>query len=109
MTRTGSVLVKIHLAQRYPTGKYDSAFFHRLPPLLDSRKAVGDLNHYMQLETQFRMNDGKTYYPDNYILTNKIDKLGQKNYRQNLEKARKELFLLFGDSKKYPCPGIPSP
>jgi hypothetical protein len=45
----------------------------------------------MQLETQFRMNDGKTYYPDNYILTNKIDKLGQKNYRQNLEKARKEL------------------
>lgn len=55
------------------------------------------------------MNDGKTYYPYNYILTNKIDKLGQKNYRQNLEKARKELFLLFGDSKKYPCPGIPSP
>ena len=107
--QTDPVLVKIHLAQRYPTGKYDSAFFHRLPPLLDSRKAVGDLNHYMQLETQFRMNDGKTYYPDNYILTNKIDKLGQKNYRQNLEKARKELFLLFGDSKKYPCPGIPSP
>lgn len=107
--QTDPVLVKIHLAQRYPTGKYDSAFFHRLPPLLDSRKAVGDLNHYMQLETQFRMNDGKTYYPDNYILTNKIDKLGQKNYRQNLEKARKELFLLFGDSRKYPCPSIPSP
>ena len=107
--QTDPVVVKIHLAQRYPTGKYDSAFFHRLPPLLDSRKAVGDLNHYMQLETQFRMNDGKTYYPDNYILTNKIDKLGQKNYRQNLEKARKELFLLFGDSRKYPCPSIPSP
>ena len=48
--QTDPVLVKIHLAQRYPTGKYDSAFFHRLPPLLDSRKAVGDLNHYMQLD-----------------------------------------------------------
>ena len=83
-------------------------FFHRLPPLLDSRKAVGDLNHYMQLETQFRMNDGKTYYPDNYILTNKIDKLGQKKLSsESGKKARKELFLLFGDSKNIPARVFP--
>ena len=91
--RQDPVLVKIHLAQRYPTGKYDSVFS---PPasLLDSGKQSVTLNHYMQLETQFRMNDGKPIIRIIIYLQNKIDKLGQKLSSESGKSPQRIVFTL---------------
>ncbi len=90
------LLVKIHLAQRYPTGIYNPEIFQQLPPLLPTKQAYRDLGRYMPLQDQFRANNGKPYYPDNYILNSDIDKRSRKIYHTNLRETQKQLFELFG-------------
>lgn len=95
--QTNEMLVKIHLAQRYPTGIYDPEIFQHLPFLLPTREVYEHLSRYIPIAAQFRMNNDKPYYPDNYILTSPLDTKSRKIYHQNLRATRNELFELFGN------------
>lgn len=65
--RNHGTTVKIHVTQRNPAGKYDSLLFQKLPLLLEKEKAFRQLNRYTDIRKQFRFNDNKTYYPDNFL------------------------------------------
>ena len=90
--QTPKMLTQIHLAQRYPAGKYAPEVLDPLPYLLDVTPARKDLGRYMKLEDQFRMNSDKPYYPENYILGSDIDQKERAIYLKELAKARKYLF-----------------
>lgn len=96
--QTPAVLTKIHVAQRNPMGAYDSLFFQRLPVLLDDKKAKEDLHRFADLETQFRENDNRPYYPDNYVngFNGFAGKgFADKAYKGNIRFVRKQLFEIF--------------
>lgn len=92
-------LARIHLAFRYPLGKYDAEVFKKLPPLLPDNQARKDVNRYMELEKQFQKHDGCAFYPENYILNSLADDKSLNVYHDNLLDTRKTLFKQFG-----PCP-----
>lgn len=93
------ILSKIHLTQRYPTGTYSPEVFQQLPYLLDIQKGRKDLERYMKLEDQFRINSDKPYYPENYISRSDIDDKERTIYKTNLIATRKYLFEVFGNDK----------
>lgn len=92
-------LARIHLAFRYPLGKYDAKLFQSLPPLLDDARAKKDVGKYMDLEEQFQKHGGRAFYPENYILNSLADDKSINRYHDNLSDARETLFKQFG-----PCP-----
>lgn len=99
-----SVTVKIHVAQRNPAGKYDSLLFEKLPLLLEKEKAIRQLSRYTDIRKQFRHNDNRTYYPDNFLNGfNGFIGAGRddKAFRTNTQAVREQLFELF------PPPGLP--
>lgn len=96
--RNHSVTVKIHVTQRNPVGKYDSLLFQHLPPLLEKEQAIRQLSRYAGIEDQFRYNDNKTYYPDNFLNGfNGFIGAGRddKAFRTNTHAVRAQLFELF--------------
>lgn len=96
--QTANVGVKIHVSQRNPVGAYDSLLFTRLPLLLDNGKAVREMNRYCDLEAQYRHNDLKTYYPDNFLNGfNGFKDAGRddRTYRTNYRTVRKQFSELF--------------
>lgn len=93
--QTSKMLVKIHLAQRYPVGVYDSNVFDGLPPLLDNQHAINDLNSFMDVDRQFHRHSGEAYYPDNYISGFRGWKKSNEIYHANLSAVRKQLFEKF--------------
>lgn len=100
--KTAGIGVKIHVAQRNPVGNYDSLLFRKLPLLLDNQRAIKDLNRYSDLETQYRYNDNKTYYPDNFMNGfNGFIGAGRddKAFRQNTRKVRSQLFEIFSPAR----------
>lgn len=102
--RNHSVTVKIHVSQRNPIGKYDSLLFRHLPPLLEKQQAIRQLSRYADIEDQFRYNDNKTYYPDNFLNGfNGFVGAGRddKAFRTNTHAVREQLFELF------PPPSLP--
>lgn len=102
--RTPGTLSKIHVSQRNPVGAYDSLLFTRLSPLLENQKARTDLSEFESLEKQYRYNDKRTYYPDNFLNGfNGFNGLGRdaKSYRNNTHAVRKQLFEIF-PAPQYP-------
>lgn len=93
--QTSRTLVKIHLAQRYPTGKYEPEVFDSLPFLLDNRKAISELNLFMNINKQYQYHNEKTYYPDNYISGFGSWKKSKEVYHANLQAVREQLFDMF--------------
>lgn len=96
--RNPGVNVKIHVAQRNPVGIYDSLLFEKLPPLLDSQKALKDLGRYSDIYRQYRENSNKTYYPDNFLNGfNGFTGVGRDDraFRNNTQAVRQQLFELF--------------
>lgn len=92
-------LARIHLAFRYPLGKYDTAVFNSMPPLLKDIQVRKDVSRYMDLEKQFQKHNGRAFYPENYIQNSLADDKSINAYTDNLLDTRKVLFQLFG-----PCP-----
>ncbi|MDR1273501.1 MAG: hypothetical protein LBK12_03030 [Odoribacteraceae bacterium] len=86
---------KIHLVQRNPAGAYDEELFRRLPPLLEDGKAREDLARVAPLETQFRDNSNRSYYPDNLFKGFNGVERDDPAFRENLSRARQQLFVLF--------------
>lgn len=92
-------LARIHLAFRYPLGKYDVNIFKSLPPLLQDTQARKEVGRYMDLEKQFQKHNGCAFYPENYILNSLADDKSLNAYHNNLFETREILFKQFG-----PCP-----
>ncbi|MBD9179617.1 MAG: hypothetical protein EGP82_10675 [Odoribacter splanchnicus] len=95
-TRT---LARMHLAFRYPLGKYDAEIFKNLSPLLQDTQARKDVGKYMDLEKQFQKHNERAFYPENYILNSLADDKSINMYQNNLSDTRETIFKLFG-----PCP-----
>lgn len=96
--RTQGVTVKIHVTHRNPQGVYDPVLFAALPQLLESEKAVRELDRYLPIEQQYRNNHGRTYYPDNFLNGfNGFTGAGRddKAYRQNSRAVRTQLLQIF--------------
>ncbi|MDR1756287.1 MAG: hypothetical protein LBR65_04905 [Culturomica sp.] len=96
--RNQGVTVKIHVTHRNPQGAYDPQVFAALPQLLESEKAVRELDRYLPIEQQYKNNHLKTYYPDNFLNGfNGFTGAGRddKAYRQNSRAVRTQLLQLF--------------
>lgn len=89
-------LARIHLAFRYPQGKYDAELFKSFPPLLEDTQARKDVGKYMELEKQFQKHSGRAFYPENYILNSLADDKSINTYNDNLFETRESLFKHFG-------------
>ena len=92
--QTARILSKIHLAQRYSMGTYESQVFRELTPLLDNRKAIQDLNRYMDIEQQFELHSNRPYYEQYLIIGIKSNKIPRVDIHGKLTSNREDLFSL---------------
>lgn len=93
--QTQRIFTKIHLAQRFPAGTYDSVIFDNLTPLLDNHKAITEMSSFMDIEQQYHHHNNKEYYPDNYLSDFKGRKENNDTYKAHLHDTREQLFEIF--------------
>ena len=75
-------------------GTYEPQVFRELTPLLDNRKAIQDLNRYMDIEQQFELHSNRPYYEQYLIIGIKSNKIPRVDIHGKLTSNREDLFSL---------------
>ena len=83
-----------HIIQNSPGTTLFHGYFRELTPLLDNRKAIQDLNRYMDIEQQFELHSNRPYYEQYLIIGIKSNKIPRVDIHGKLTSNREDLFSL---------------